>query len=548
MQTTKMVILTATFIWCQNSFSQNLATAKKHLYNERYETAKKILLSDISKGNADPENCYWLSEIYLSQNKLDSAKQILEKGAAYAQQNDINGKKEVMLEAGLYHLLLDEGKAQEAKSKIDEALKLTKNKDPELLLAVANANIDSKNGNLTWALELLNLAQKRDKKNPRIYSAKGDVYRKTLDGGNAVLNYKKSIEVEPDFAEAFYKEGKLYKTQKNPGIYIPKFVQAYTIDSTYVPALRELYYYYFTHDIVKAEDYLNRYIHNDEPKIDHAYMRADVYYLSKRYHKAIDEANEILQKEKDSTQPRLYKLIAYSYAGLEDSSKALGFMNQYFEKQDTADYVAKDFDLEARLLEKTDPDKSKAIEWYRKAYHAETDKNEKLAYMIKLAQLQNEEGNPAKEAMWRERIYVSKPSPSNMDIYKWGIALFTAEKYKKSDSVFAIYEKKYPDQIYGYLWRAKSNALIDTTMQEGLAVPHYEKLIEVAEKDQEKNKSILISAYGYLGAYDANIVKDYSASLKQFDKILQLEPDNKDAQRYKDILEKRISNPPSGSK
>jgi hypothetical protein len=86
------------------------------------------------------------------------------------------------------------------------------------------------------------------------------------------------------------------------------------------------------------------------------------------------------------------------------------------------------------------------------------------------------------------------------------------------------------------LWRARSNALIDTAMAEGLAVPHYIKLIDVAGKEVDKNKATLLGAYGYLGTYEANIKKDFTASLAYFEKMLELDPGNADATKYAELL------------
>ncbi len=126
------------------------------------------------------------------------------------------------------------------------------------------------------------------------------------------------------------------------------------------------------------------------------------------------------------------------------------------------------------------------------------------------------------------------------------MALYSAENYLKADSVFAIYTDKYPGELHGYLWRARCNALIDTTMEKGLAVPHYIKLAEVASKDKEKNKTVLSRAYQYLGAYEANITKDFTVSLTYYDKILVLNPDDSDASRNIDLLSKWIEEGKSG--
>jgi tetratricopeptide (TPR) repeat protein len=144
------------------------------------------------------------------------------------------------------------------------------------------------------------------------------------------------------------------------------------------------------------------------------------------------------------------------------------------------------------------------------------------------------------EAEWREKIYTQTKSPNNVDLFNWGISLYFAGNFQYADSVFGLYSEKYPTQLYGYLWRARSNAAIDTTMELGLAVPHYEKLVEVAEADKQTNKSTLIAAYSYLGGYEANIKKDYEKSLDWFNKILAIDEGNADAKRYTETIQKWI--------
>jgi tetratricopeptide (TPR) repeat protein len=520
--------------------SQTIKDARTHMYYERYETAKDLLKDIIAKGNAAPDAWYWLGEIYLEQRKVDSAYQLTGKAAESFLAQGMSKKKNPLIYIGWAHAMLDSGMKSEARSQMEQVLEETRHKDAEALWAAARANIDSKNGDVNWAIELLNEAAKRDKKNPAIYVALGDAYKKLTDGSNAVRNYQNALEAEPGYAEALYKIGRIYKGQNNYEVYLEKFNKALEVDSTYAPALYELYYHYYFRDVTRAAEYLNAYIRNSEPSIVHDYMRTDLYYVSKKYPQAIESANKIMAAEKQQTEPRLFKLIAYSYDALGDSALALANINTYFEKQDSTDYVAKDFELKARLLEKTTTDKSLVVEWYKKALAMEKDDKEKLAYMSSLAELQKELGNREREAVWREKVYNTKENPTNLDIYKWGLALYNGENYQKADSVFAIYQQKYPEQIYGYLYRAKSNALIDTNMQLGIAVPHFKELINVASKDSVKNKKILLNAYEYLGTYEANITKDYSASLEYFDRIIQLDPDNSEAKKNAGILAKQL--------
>jgi tetratricopeptide (TPR) repeat protein len=133
---------------------------------------------------------------------------------------------------------------------------------------------------------------------------------------------------------------------------------------------------------------------------------------------------------------------------------------------------------------------------------------------------------------------------SNIDLFNWGIANFKAESYVQADTVFGLYTQKYPDQAFGYYWRARTNSLRDSAMEKGLAVPHYNQLIEILEKDttdNKTNKKWLIESYGYLAAYETNEVKDYKTAIENLKKILGIGPENKDAQQYISTLEKKIS-------
>jgi tetratricopeptide (TPR) repeat protein len=540
MKKTFILLLPALLIF-NAANSQTIDEAKKQLYYQNFETAKNILQSVIKQNDASPDAWYWLGEIYLQEKNIDSANKILENKVGQLSAENSSLKQNPLIFIGWAHLLLDSGLKQQAREQMVKVLEATKYKDPAALLAVANANINSKNGDSLWAVELLEKAVKRDKKNPEIYTALGDAYRKIVDGSNAILSYNKALQINPSYAEAMFKKGRIYKTQKNVEIYLDRFSKAIQADSMYTPALYELYYYYYFTDVVKAKQFLTKYIANSEPSPKHAYMIADLDYVSQNWNLAIKEAKDILTQEGSSAQPRLYKMIAYSQAALGDSSTALNNMNLYFEKQNDSSLVAKDFEMKATLLEHVNPDKSLAIEWYKKALGLVQDKVESVSYMINVADLQKQLGNSNREAEWRGKIYELKESPTNLDIYKWGMALYLGKNYLKADSVFAIYEEKYPDQVHGYLWRARSNALIDTNMEKGLAVPHYLGLVNIISKDTAKNKQLLVSTFEYLGAYEANTTKDYTASLGYYDKVLELDPENNDAIKYSAILKKWIS-------
>lgn len=537
-----VILLTISlFVLCDVQ-AQTLEEAKNDLHYNRVESAKNKLLYLVNNGNTDSDVVYWLGEIYLQQKKIDSAYKMYRVHAGEIVQADYSKKNSPLIHIGWAHLLLDSGMKDAARVKMETVLSKTKYKNADALLAVAKANIQSPNGDINWAIVLLNRAAKKDKNNPAIYNALGDAYRKLIDGSNAIRNYDMALEKDNRNAEAMYKKGRIYKTQHNTEVYLDRFMKAYEMDSLYTPVLYELYEYYFKVNVAKAEQFLDKYIQNADPSPLHAYMKANVLYASRQYRDAITASEKLIERDKDSVKPWVYKTIAYSQAALGDSAAAYQALIKYFTQEDSSGYLSRDFVFKANLLESVGNDTGQIKAAYLQALQMETDKKAKVEYLQNLAELASQQNDRGEEAMWREELYLNKDNPSNLDIYRWGMALYQSDDFEKADSVFAIYEAKYPDQIYGYLYRAKSNTFIDSTMEKGLAVPFYLKVLEIGELDEEKNKGALKLAYEYLGAYEANITKDYSASLNYFNRLLEIDPHNQDASKNTQLLKKWIAN------
>lgn len=178
-----------------------------------------------------------------------------------------------------------------------------------------------------------------------------------------------------------------------------------------------------------------------------------------------------------------------------------------------------------------------------KAFAVEKNDVIKLGYAQKLAAYYKEKKDFARESNWLGQVFHLKKTPNNVDLFNWGYACFNGNDFINADSAFSLYERKYPDQTYGYYWAAKTSAAIDTSMSLGLAIPHYQKLIEVGIKDtaNKTTRKWLISAYSYIAAYQVNQFKNYTEASELYEKVLALDPANKDAAKYKEIVDKHIS-------
>jgi tetratricopeptide (TPR) repeat protein len=424
----------------------------------------------------------------------------------------------------------------------NKALAATKEKEPAILLAVALAQQAGDTTDARSAIDLLNKAIKRDKHDPELYVALGNTYQRLDDGTSSYKAYEDALMQDSKNADALYRLGIIFVAQKSPDMYLKYFNDAVAADPMYAPAWYQLYYHWYFRDVNKAGECLNHYILATDACVQNDYLVTDLLYASRKYQEARDRARQLIARQSKVTEPRLYKLIAYSSRELHDSVMALDYMKQYFREQCDTGFVVKDYETMGEIYDDMGRDDS-AVVYFVKAEQMQKDTLEKLGYEKKLAGLCKKDKDYAGQALWLGRYYAGNIKATNLDLFNWGLANYEAGEYPAADSVFGVYEGKYPDQDFGYYWRARTDAAIDTAMATGMAIPQYMKLIELDGKDSTKatNRKHLVEAYGYIAAYKANTQKDYAGAIDYFGRLLALDPGNADAARYVGILKKNLS-------
>lgn len=525
---------TAIALFCgATSFAQDLPDAKSLIYHQRFASAREVLHASQKADPNNATNWYLLTQTFPGNDSTAALREQLSAAPAEA-------RNQPMFEVAYGTLLLKENKADSASALFNKAIQETKEKDADLLAAVANAHLDAKNGDPAYALTLLEKAMKREKKEAAFSALQGDAYRRLGDGTAAYKAYSDALNKDKNYAAALYQLGKIFVAQKNDQLYVDYFEKAIDADSLYAPAYYELYYHYYYRDLPQAMSYFLKYQRHSDPSDDNEYQLTDLLYLSKNYEPAIEKAKKLIATSPNNA--RLYKLLAYSYLGLSDTATAMQTMKQYFATGTDSNYVAKDFETMAELYATQAGLEDSAMAYYEKAAGRQTDSTAAYAYYKKLTDLSKKLKNYHLEAKYSGKYYTGNEQATNLDLFNWGLAHFRAEEYMLADTVFGTYIAKYPDQAFGYYWRARANSMQDSTMENGTAIPHYHKLIEVLEKDTTNatNRKWLVEAYGYVAAYETNKEKDFPEAIAYLQKILAIDPNNKDAQRYISVLEKNV--------
>ncbi|MEO6288729.1 MAG: tetratricopeptide repeat protein, partial [Ginsengibacter sp.] len=322
----KISLLASLIIGVNVSFGQSIDDGKKFLTYERYISAHDVFNKLVTANPNNVEAVYWLGQTYLqNQDNLDSiaAKELYQKTL------QANPNAPLML-AGIGEIELMEGKKEDARNRFETAISLTKGKDADVLMAVGRANIDTRNGDPVYAIDKLNDALRRDKKNENIQVLIGDAYRKMIDGANATIAYQNAISMESKNARAPFMIGRIYETQGygQEAIYMKYYNDAIAADPNFAPVYYWLYNYYYQRDVNKARDFLNKYIAVADADSKNCYAEASLLYVSQLYQEAITKSDQCISSAGEKPFPNLYGLKAYSYDKLGDSLNA----KKYFEE------------------------------------------------------------------------------------------------------------------------------------------------------------------------------------------------------------------------
>jgi tetratricopeptide (TPR) repeat protein len=536
----RVLSLLVTIVVLGNSLiAQSVDDGKKFLYYERYKSAKDAFEKIIASNPNDINAVYWLGQTLIDMKDSTAAKALYQKSLAS------NGNAPLLL-VGMGQIMLMEGKKDEARQQFETAINLTKGRDVEVLNAIGLANVKARQGDATYAIEKLNQATQTKKfRNADTYLIMGNAYRKLIDGGNAVTSYNKALEINPNLAAAKNGIGKIYETQKNQEYYLKAYEEAVQLDPAYAPAYFNLFYHYYFRDVNKAGDYLQKYIANTDAGPETEYINTDYTYAKGDFAGARQSAESLIQKYGANVNPRMYRMVAFTADTLGDLQAAKAAMDTFLVKSemgpDVEDIKSTDYEEMAKITSKIPELQDSAFTYYEKAIAMDTVMENKLKIIESAANFAKSTGNRQLEADMLGTAYRLQKDPSARDLYNWAYANYQAGNYAKADSLFCNdYISKYGDQIYGYLWCARSKQAQDTTMEKGLAVDAYKKLAEQAVAlDTSATKAFLPYAKNanfYLVSYYNDIAKEKDTAIYYTKEVLKLDPNDENAQNVLKIL------------
>lgn len=522
------------------TYAQSPEVRKAFRYYDIEQPSK--LIPALEKAvQAQPEEIYYLGLGYIMIGDLDKALSTFEKGISAED-------KDPLVVAGKGHVKLLQKKTAEGKALLAEAADMHRKKTAAQWEAIGRAYLsDTK-----FLLDAINAFQKAkevDNGDREVHLLLGDAYLLQNQGGESVSSYERAASADPKWAKPLYKIAKVYQRSRNNDVVMDYLTRAVTVDPEYAPAWKDLgETYYLQKKADKAVEAYEKYLSISETPGEARFQYAFFLFMAKDYEKANAIFKQVLNDKNAS--PTALKFYAFSLIEQGKDQEAEKILQQYFQKAKPEEVKSSDYASYGKLLVKLKED-SLANEAFAKGIALDTANAD-----FEIRELQAETFYKRKKyaegaQAYRDLIEVKKAADqqaSPYDLFYMGFCYYMDEQYPKADTAFTQLSVQQPNSTLGYLWAAKARVQIDTTGEQGLAVPMYEKFIELAVENVEKNKKELIEAYDYLGQYALHRKNDVAEATSYFKKILELDPNNQRATDFMDAVQEMKKPQPRGGK
>lgn len=496
---------------------QNLEQGIKHLELEQYERAKIIFKSLVSSESKKGKALFYMGQAYLETEKPDSAKYFFMEGIK-------NEESEALNYVGMGLLSYDKNPT-EGKRNFDRALELSKSKDSKVLGYIAKYYTTGKNKDLAQATMLLEKAIKVDAKNPQPLLLMGDVILEKGQAGDAVQKYDQALKLNPVLPEAYVRKGKIYVRAKNYSLGLNNYEEGVKVDPNYPPLYREIGELYNKFGkYPKAIESYKKYVAMTDKSYDTDLRYGQFLYQAKDYKAAVEVLGNLKDKE---TNFYLYRILAYSYYETGDYDKGTDYINKFWAIVPEQKIIAKDYEYQGKLMGKKGQD-SLAVFNLSKAIDLDSTNGDLYGDMATIYMAKKR----YKDAASTYNQLCQKGLCKAQDYLNLGKAYYQDKQFVNADSSFKKLTLLSPTWANGYLWRAKANHIQDPEIKKGIALPHYEKFVELTKTEEAKYKNDLVEAYKYIGAYNMQVKKNKPAADAAWIKIKELNPSFKEADEY----------------
>lgn len=497
-------------------YAQSLDDVRKHL---SYDQLPQALSKMEAIAKANPGNIQYqilLGDIYAMNQQHDKAI------SAWKLASEINPSDNyALIAAARVQLPVN---ITEAQKLFDRVIRNTKSRNAHIFQSIGESFLYAKNPDLDKAIDNLNKALSIDRSDASTFLSLAEAYMLKRDFGSAMTNYDYAAERTSNKSEPYYKMGTMYIRARNYPLGVSYLERAQQADPNFPAIYKALgnHYYENVNDYGKAVEQYKKYISLITPDKDDLARYANALHAAGKYSEAIQVITDIVSK--DPSAVYLYKVISESYNKLDQLDKGLEYMKKYVaslpkDKVDPNDLVR------IAVIYRNMQNDSMALEYFDKALEIDSKITDALDQVISILNEQRK----FQESIKYLSMKASLPGAGAMDYFNLGRAYYITRDYSGADAAFRKIIDVRPDAATGYLWSAKSSANLDPELETGIAVPMYEKFIEVALPNRETFAKELSEAYGYLAYYHYMKHADIPTAKDMAQKAVDIDPSNEQA-------------------
>lgn len=532
----KLTVLALSFVSALAANSQTLESAVKKTENERYAAAETEFKQLAANEPANAKNFFYFGENYFAHSELDKANEQYTKGLQVDPASALNM-------VGQGKVMWAKGDTAAGRTMFNQALTITKNKDPEVMRQIAKALVYSDKKDLAGAVALLKKANDRDGKNIEGHLIFGDalLLLTPTDAGPALQEYNTALSIDPKSAMTIVRKGQIYQRSRNYELANQNYIEAQAADPNYAPAYRingELNLLF--NQSKKAAENFNKYLQlNNDPEARYRYATA--LFVGKNYCEVIPQ---VTQTEAEGFSNFYTKrMLAYSTyecnnAGAKSTdeyNKSLTQFDDFFKVVPKDQVLAEDYATKGKVLMALGND-SLAILAFEQGLTIDTSNTTQV--YDQLAEIYNKQKNYDKVIETYNRKAAGDITKLNAnENYEYGLAhYFGTKDYVQADSAFSRLTRLSPDYGPGFLWKARAEYRLQDPKDPAtkwMAAPNYERFLSSLSEEDKANpkyKAIVIESYKYLGDYYVNgPSKDMAKAKMYWSQVLQLDPADKQA-------------------
>lgn len=425
-----------------------------------------------------------------------------------------------------------------AASQVKELVKKNK-KNAEVLTGIGRAYLDAKD--TQNADVYADMAIKANKSFGSAYVLKGDIQAVLDDGGAASSWYENAIHFDPKNPDGYRRYAQV-NSKTSPTLAVQKLEELRAQRPDYPVDIISAEIYDKVGNINKALEYYDKV---DKAKMEDYQLASYAvnYFLKGDFEKSLSISQYGNQKFPKSAA--LNRISFFDLTNLKRYDEALKYADALFNNSENTKITESDY-LYYGYAYLGAKDYDNAIEMFNKSLENNADNKEDRSDALKnIANAYQGKGDITKAAESYDQYLKSLDKISAYDMgtlatmYQTYAAGVEDEAVKRSaldkaDGVWAEIAEKFPSVATVATYnRAHIAFSLDPETEQGLAKPHYTKLVEMLENKTDrdsKDDSYLVEAYRYLGYYYL-LQKDKATADNYWNKILAIDPENETAKQ-----------------